>query len=122
VILEDAAQRLLQSQVDSDNNIIGRVELGKNVKVIKSTITGPVSIADGCVIKNSVINPFTSIGRETIIENSTLEYSIIMEKCHITNMVDLHDSVIGREAFITKTLGNEEKSQFFLGSHSRIEF
>jgi glucose-1-phosphate thymidylyltransferase len=101
--------------------VVGRVEIRRGTEVVASTIRGPASIAEDCRIKNSVIGPFTSIGAGTVIEDSSVENSVIMENCRLYGIKRLVDSLIGRN---TEVLIGEHKSKgvsLFVGDDARIK-
>ena len=120
VVLDDYLKRDIRGEVDSNSKIVGRVEIGKGVKIENSIIRGPVSIADDCQVKNSLIGPFTSIGAGTFIENSSIEHSVILGKCRIVNIERFADSVIGRETEIVKKERDFKTACFFVGDNARI--
>jgi glucose-1-phosphate thymidylyltransferase len=120
VVLDDYLKRDIRGEIDSSSQIIGRVEIGKGVKIGNSTIRGPVTIAEGCQIMASFIGPFTSIGAGTIIENSSIEHSVILEKCHIMNIERFADSVIGRDTEIIKREQDFKTACFFVGDNAKI--
>jgi glucose-1-phosphate thymidylyltransferase len=98
VLLEEFITRDIRGDVDSKSQIVGPVEIGEGATVENSLIRGPVSIAERCLIKNSFIGPFSSIGAGTVIEDSSLEHSVILEGCHISQVQRLEDSLIGQGA------------------------
>lgn len=59
----------------------------------------PVSIAKGCVIKNSIIGPYVTIGEATKIEFSIIKDSIIGSYAELVDVL-LHGSIIGNDAFV----------------------
>lgn len=60
------------------------------------TIITPVSIGQGCVLKDSVIGPYVSIGAGSHIEDCRIENSIILNGVHLKHMsYTLKDTVIG---------------------------
>lgn len=61
VVLDDYLKRDIKGEVDSQSQIIGRVEIRDGTKIENSLIRGPVSIAEDCRIRNSLIAPFSSI-------------------------------------------------------------
>ena len=69
-----------------------------------SVLIHPVYLADGVIVKNSVVGPHVSVGPGSIIENSVIESSIIQEKAELKNaliknsMVGNHAAVKGRAA------------------------
>jgi glucose-1-phosphate thymidylyltransferase len=60
-------------------------------------IIPPVSIADGCVIKNSVIGPNVAIGEHTSINHGIIKDSIIGSYSNLVEIV-LYNSLIGNDA------------------------
>jgi glucose-1-phosphate thymidylyltransferase len=64
-----------------------------------TVIIHPVSIAKGCVIKNSIIGPNVTIGEATKIEFSIIKNSIIGSYAELEDVL-LHGSIIGNDAFV----------------------
>lgn len=62
-------------------------------------IIEPVSIADDCDIRDSIIGPNVSIGEKTIIRKSIVRDSIIGSYSHIETAI-LHESVVGSDAYL----------------------
>ena len=60
-------------------------------------IIPPVTIGDGCVIKNSVIGPNVSIGEHTSINHAIIKDSIIGAYSNLYEIV-LNNSLIGNDA------------------------
>jgi glucose-1-phosphate thymidylyltransferase len=120
IVLDDHLRRCVNGECDADSQVVGRVEIGKGAKIEKSVVRGPVSIAEDCCIRNSFIGPFTSIGPGTKIENSLIEYAVILAKCHIANIERLADSIIGAETEITKQEKGFKTLSFFVGDNAKI--
>jgi len=121
VVLDDLLKRDIRGEVDAESQIAGRVEIGEGAKIENSVVRGPVSIAEGCHIRDSFIGPFTSIGAGTVIENSSMEHSVILEACHITNVERLADSLIGKSSKVVKQEGNLKPKRLFIGDDADIE-
>ena len=64
-----------------------------------SIIHEPVYIADGAVVKNSVIGPYVSVEADAHITDSIIRDSIIFESAHVQNSV-LHESMIGANGVV----------------------
>ena len=64
-----------------------------------TVIIPPVSIAEGCAIRHSIIGPNVTIGEHTTIEASIIRDSIIGSYAELEEVV-LHSSIIGSDAFI----------------------
>jgi len=102
VVLDNFLKPDIKGDVDSKSQILGRVEIRQGAEVVGSTIQGPVSIAEDCRIKNSVVGPFTSVDAGTLIEDSSVEHSVILDGCHVCKIERLANSVIGRSTEVLK--------------------
>ena len=118
-ILDEYTKRKIDGEAQ-ESKIEGRVIIQKNSKVINSAIRGPCVIGDGAVIENSFIGPYTSIGNRVKIVDSSIEYSIILENAQINGVDRLEESLIGKNAKVTK---NHMKNclKLHVGDYSEIE-
>lgn len=121
LILDEYLQRDIKGEVDDASRIIGRVQIDAGARVKRSLIHGPVSIAANCHIIDSFIGPYTSIGAETKIENSSVENSVILNNSHILDIQHLADSVIGRNVEVVRQDQDSEAARLFVGDHARVE-
>lgn len=121
VVLDEFLTRDIRGDVDATSQVTGRVEIRDGAKIENSTIRGPVSIAERCHIKNSLIGPFTSIGAGTKVEDSSIEHSVILEDCHICRIERLGDSLLGREVEVTKSDGQFQTLRLFAGDNAKLE-
>jgi glucose-1-phosphate thymidylyltransferase len=64
-----------------------------------AVIIPPVSIAEGCNIRHSIIGPNVTIGEYTNIESAIIQDSIIGSYAELKEVV-LHSSIIGSDAFV----------------------
>ncbi len=64
-----------------------------------NVIIHPVSIAEGCSIKGSIIGPNVTIGEHTKIESSIVKDSIIGSYAELQQVV-LNSSIIGNDAYV----------------------
>ncbi len=121
VVLDDLISRDIKGEVDNNSQVIGRVEMETGVKVEKSIIRGPISLAPNCHIVNSYIGPYTSIGEGTTIINSSVEHSVILEKCVIKNIDRLADSIMGKNGLVSKEENNFKALRVFIGDDAKVE-
>lgn len=121
MVLDSLSTRSIIGRVDENSTIAGRVEIMDTAFVENSLIRGPVSIAKGVRVQNSLIGPFTSIGEGSIIEDSSIEHSVILENCHIKGIGRMVDSIIGRNAWITKPKNGFQTLKLFMGDDCQIE-
>jgi glucose-1-phosphate thymidylyltransferase len=103
-----------------DSRIEGRVAIGPNTRVLRSTIRGPVMIADDCHIEGSFIGPFTAISRRSKIVNVEIENSIVMQNCQVINVRGRIDStLLGKNVVLTRTEARPASHSFVLGDESQ---
>jgi glucose-1-phosphate thymidylyltransferase len=121
VVLDDLLRRNIKIKVPPGNRIEGRVEIGEGAIIESSIIRGPVCIAGNCRIINSYIGPYTSISHSTVIENSSIHHSIILDNCRITDMEHLIDSIIGRFTTVVRRKDVSRSVKLFLGDDSLLE-
>ena len=77
-----------------------------------SIIIPPCFIGEGVIVKNSVIGPHVSLGKNTQVENCRISNSLIQSNCSIHNAV-LEGSMIGSHAVI-----NQKPIDLSLGDYS----
>jgi glucose-1-phosphate thymidylyltransferase len=121
VVLDQYTTRSIKGKVDSESQVSGRVEVGINTVIEKSTIRGPVSIATGCTIINSFIGPFTSISDNTLIENSHVEHSVILNDCVIKNIESIEDSIIGKCSEVKRHKEHFKTLKLFIGDDAKVD-
>jgi len=121
VVLDSLVERSIKGKVDSKSQVAGRVEIGEETELKNSVVRGPVSIAERCQVKNSLIGPFTSIAAGSIIEESYIEHSVILDDCSIRNIERLGDSIIGKNTVVTKQADSFKVTRLFVGDDARVE-
>jgi glucose-1-phosphate thymidylyltransferase len=103
-----------------NSKIEGRVTIQNGAKITNSTIRGPTIIGENCLIENSFIGPYTSIGNNTQITESSIEYSVILENTQIKGVDRLEESLIGKNAKVTKN-NRKEIIKLHIGDYSEVE-
>ena len=68
--------------------------VSKKAVLENSVIVPPCFIDDDVVIKNSVVGPYVSVGKGTVIENSVIQNSIVQTKTNLKNKL-IGNSMIG---------------------------
>src|SRR5215510_2197042 len=120
VVLDEWVKRELFGEIDEESQVSGRVRLGKNSKVIKSTIRGPVVVGDNVQIDNSFIGPFTSIGNGCRILSSVMEHCVLLENARIEQVDRLEDSLVGKCSSVIKNHGNHQAYRLMIGDDSEV--
>jgi len=118
-VLDEYAKQEIKC-ILQDSKIEGRVTIQESAKVINSNLRGPCVIGEDCVIENSFIGPYTSIGKGAKILHSTVEYSIILENAQIIGVDRLEESLIGKNAKVTKNPKNG-CLKLHVGDYSEVE-
>jgi glucose-1-phosphate thymidylyltransferase len=118
-VLDERAKEKIDGEI-KDSRIDGRVEVGKGTKILSSTIRGPSIIGENCMIENSYIGPYTSIGSNSKIIESSIEYCVILEGASIVGIERLEESLVGRYAKITKNRGNRKFLKLNVGDYSEV--
>ncbi len=111
-----------QFLIDSDVTIRDDVIIGKNTILSDdSLITGPAIIGKNCSIGPGVkIGKYVSIGDNCVLQNCTIENSIIMSDCKIDSNVNLSSSIIAHGSEIIDN-DTPKKHQFLLGERSQLK-
>lgn len=120
LVLDERIKREVKGKV-RDSRIIGRVYIDEDAEVINSTIMGPSIIGKNVKIINSYIGAYTSIGDYSIIKNSVLEYTVVLDHAVIDSIDRLEESIIGRYAKICKGKANRRVIKMHIGDYSEIE-
>lgn len=100
----------------------GLVEIGQGSKIGgKTLIRGPVSIGEYCLVKDSYIGPYTSIGDKTEIHGGSIEHSLVFDDVSISTDSKIVDSVIGSGSTISsKNFEMPEGNKVIVGENSNL--
>ncbi|MGH2568591.1 MAG: glucose-1-phosphate thymidylyltransferase, partial [Bacteroidota bacterium] len=121
LVLDNMKSRV-EGDIDKQSDVAGKVVIGSGTRVINSRVRGPVVIGKDCTVVNSYIGPFTSIGDRTRIENSEVEYSIVLDECKILSVhTRIEGSILGNDVEIVEANGKPHVHRFMIGDQSRIE-
>lgn len=94
-------QEFMEGEIVGNAKVEGNVKIGKGTRIIgKTLIRGPVSIGEGCLIKDSYVGPYTSIGNVSELNGTEIEHSLVMDNVNIYTKEKIVNSVIGRNASI----------------------
>ena len=120
-VLDEWSRREILGEVDEASQVSGRVNIAPGSRVVNSTIRGPAVIGGGCLIKDSFIGPFTSIGDYSRVESSVIEHSVLLNGATIFQVDRLEDSLLGRNTRVARH--NRHRSlQLLLGDDAVVEF
>jgi glucose-1-phosphate thymidylyltransferase len=120
-IMLEAITSRVEGEVDEASQLIGKVVVEQGAKIVASTIRGPVIIGERCQIINSYIGPFTSIYHDTLVQNSEIEHSIILDHSRITDVGGrLEDCLIGKSVEVYRSDGKPKAYRLMLGDSSQV--
>jgi glucose-1-phosphate thymidylyltransferase len=120
LLLEKIEPRI-DGKVDDASTVDGRVVVETGATVTNSILRGPLVIGAGARIEDSFIGPFSAIGEGCEVVNSEVEHSVIMERSKVIDIQRLEDSLIGKEAVITRSQVRPRALRLMVGDHCQID-
>jgi glucose-1-phosphate thymidylyltransferase len=123
LILETLAPRSA-GDVDAHSRLEGAVVLEEGCRVEGSVIRGPAIIGERARIVNSQVGPFTSVYHDSLVRDSHLEGSVVLENTVIDGLgAPVHDSLIGRNVEVRGDSARAPEGASYrlvLGDFSRV--
>ncbi|MBX9878579.1 MAG: glucose-1-phosphate thymidylyltransferase [Candidatus Obscuribacterales bacterium] len=122
VVLDEMTDVSNNGNIDPSSRISGRVLVGKNTVLKDCTVRGPAVIGSDCILENSYVGPFTSIGDGARVSQAEIEHSILRENCKITDFNGrIVDSLIGVNVELTRSQTKPVAYRLMLGDDSKVE-
>jgi glucose-1-phosphate thymidylyltransferase len=107
--------------ISADSAIQGEVVVQAGAVIRNSTVRGPAIIGERTRIENAYVGPFSSIYHDAVIENSEVEYCIVLEHGRIADVpMRIESSLIGRHAEIVATSHRPRGHKLMLGDYSKV--
>ncbi|MFJ8085523.1 glucose-1-phosphate thymidylyltransferase [Streptomyces sp. NPDC096205] len=110
----------VEGSVSADSELVGRVRVCAGAVVRGSRIVGPALIGAGSAIVNSYVGPSTSIAENCRIEDSEIEFSIVLSEATITGVRRIDASLIGCHAQVAPAPRVPTSHRLVLGDHSTV--
>lgn len=105
--------------ISPDSVLQGEVSVQAGARIINSVVRGPAIIGERSSIVNAYVGPFTSIYHDAVIEDSEIEYAMVLEHARISNVPWRIDaSLVGRHAQVYAAPGRPRGYKLMLGDHS----
>src|SRR5690348_10316214 len=120
MVLETAEPRC-DGTADAACEIIGRVVVEEGAQVSGSRIVGPVIIGARSKVTGSYIGPFTAIAEDCAIDDSEIEYSILLPRASIRGVRRIEASIIGHDVEVTPAPRVPKAHRLVLGDHSKVQ-
>lgn len=122
IVLDELLRTNIRCTDCIDSQITGRVVIPEDCTIKNSHIRGPVILGSGVIVEDSFIGPFSSIGNNTKIINSSVEHVVLLENCEVTGITRLEDSIMGRNAKVTKKNSIRGEISLIVSDDSIVEF
>jgi glucose-1-phosphate thymidylyltransferase len=118
----DGIERRVEGKVDPRSTVLGRVRIAEGAVVRGSRIVGPAVIGSGAVISNSSIGPFTSVAEDCRVEDSTVDYSVLLRGARVEGVPRVESSLIGRGAVVVSEPRpvQTHSHRLVIGDHSKV--
>ena len=113
--------RRIDGEVDARSDVVGDVVIEAGARLINTSVRGPAVIGANTVLDDVHVGPFTSIADDCHLERCELEYSVVMERCHIRDVPRLEGSLLGRDVTVSRTERRPATHRLLLGDHSQVE-
>ncbi|MFC4587955.1 glucose-1-phosphate thymidylyltransferase [Sphaerisporangium corydalis] len=110
----------IAGKVDDDTEVIGRVVIEAGATVTRSRLVGPLVIGPEAIVDGSYLGPYTSVGEQCVIEDATVEYSIVMDRAVIRDVRGIHGSLIGRATTVRTAGPAKGGHRLVLGDNCQI--
>ena len=111
----------VRGSADEASELIGRVVIEAGAQVSESRIVGPVIIGAGARVSASYVGPFTSVAADCVIDNSEIEYSIVLRGASIQGVRRIEASLIGHHVEVTPSPRVPKAHRLVLGDHSKVQ-
>jgi glucose-1-phosphate thymidylyltransferase len=112
--------RRIDGEVDDASEIVGDVVIEAGARIVRSNLRGPVVIGAGTLVQDSYIGPFSSIAADCTIRDTEIEYSVILERCSVTDVGRIEGSLLGRDVVVERSSGKPAATRLMLGDHSQL--
>ena len=110
-----------EGSVDEASEVIGRVRIEAGARIRSSRIVGPAVIGAGTLISNSYVGPYTSIADDCRIEDTEIEYSIVLRDARLDGVRRVRASLVGRSVSVTPAPRVPSSNRLVLGDHSEVQ-
>ncbi len=120
VVLDEYARPEMNGVADQFSSIVGRVEIGRGSEVKNSIVRGPVVISENVMIRDSFLGPYTALGKNSVLENVSIEHSVVLNNCCLKDVERIEDSLIGNNSRVSRKKSQRKAVRLFLGDDSEV--
>lgn len=121
-VFENKNEKYVKGEIIGNARIEGNVKIDKGSRILgKTLIRGPVTIEKGCLIKDSYIGPYTSIGNLCELNEVEIESSLVMDNVNINTNKKIVNSIIGKNSSVISKEDNLPKgNRLIIGENSAV--
>lgn len=116
----DTLDARVDGVVDAGSEIVGRVVVEPGAEVVRSVVRGPAVIGGGTRVVDSYVGPYTSIAQDCLLEDTEVEYSIVLADATVRGVSRLEHSLLGRQAEVVPAARMPQAHRLVLGDHSQV--
>jgi glucose-1-phosphate thymidylyltransferase len=92
----------VRAEANAGSELTGTLQVGEGTRIVRTRVVGPCFIGANCVLEDSVVGPYVSIGDGCQVRNSVIEDAIIQSASRIINLrAGLKSSVLGEEVVVS---------------------
>jgi glucose-1-phosphate thymidylyltransferase len=102
-----------------DSTVSGPVRIEPGAVVRGSTLIGPVVIGSDAVIEVSTVGPYVSVGDRSRLSKSTVVNSVLMNDVEIDGVGPIADSLLGRSVSLRQS-DRPGTTSLLIGDHSQV--
>jgi glucose-1-phosphate thymidylyltransferase len=117
----EGIERRIDGDVDAASELVGRVVVEAGAIVKGSRIVGPALIGAGTTVVDSYVGPFTSVEPDCRLEDTEIEFSIVLSRSSIVGVRRVEASLIGRDVEVRPAPRTPRAHRLVLGDHSRVQ-
>ena len=121
VVLDEMIHSDVKGKVAAGSKVIGRVYVEEGSYIENSTVRGPVVIGRDTILRNAFVGPYTSIGNDCRVEDTSLEFCVILDGSQIIGIERLEESLVGKKSVITKGDGPHRALRVHIGDDSEVK-
>lgn len=121
-VFESNVEKYIKGEIIGNARIEGNVKVDRGSRILgKTLVRGPVIIGKGCLIKDSYIGPYTSIGNLCELNEAEIESSLVMDNVNINTNKKIVNSVIGKNSSVVSKKDNLPRgNRLIIGENSTV--
>jgi glucose-1-phosphate thymidylyltransferase len=119
-LILETLDRRVEGELDGAQ-VDGRVVIERGARLERTTVRGPAIIGAGALLRDAYIGPYTSVGRDCVIENAEVEHSILLERSSVRGLAGrMESSLLGKNVAVSRDDRQPRAYRFMVGDNSEI--